>query len=97
MEMKTWYNDSTTNFKTFRDKTDEPPTVKSELTRLDAKRTNLLREFYYKVADALPQLAEELEFADLDLGGKGGPLLEQHLAVCEMLVAFKRVELGKHM
>ena len=96
-EIKTWYNDATTNFQTFRDRDDEPKTVASELKRLDNRRANLLREFYYKVADALPQLAEELEFADLDLGGDGGPLIEQHLAVCEMMEAFKRVELGKHL
>ena len=72
-------------------------TVKSELSQLDPRRAHLVREFYYKVADALPQLAEELEFADLDLGGEGGPLIEQHLAVCEMMEAFKRVELGKYL
>jgi len=94
--MNTWYNDATTHFHTFRD---EPPakTVQSELKKLDPRRVNLLREFFYKVADALPQLAEELEFADCDLGGEAGPLLEQHIAVCEMLEAFKKVELGRYL
>lgn len=72
-------------------------TIKAELSQLDPKRYQLIREFYYKVADALPQLAEELEFADLDLGGESGPLLEQHLAICEMMDVFKKVELGKHL
>lgn len=83
------------------DVVDEPGgdarTVASELKKLDPRRANLLRDFYYRVADALPQLAEELEFADLDLGGDGGPLLSQHLVVCEMLDAFRRLELGKHL
>lgn len=71
--------------------------VKSELDQLDIRRRSLLRDFFYRVSDALPQLAEELEFADLDNGGEAGPLLEQHLAVCEMLESFKRVELGKYL
>lgn len=72
-------------------------TVQGELKQLDARRASLVREFYYKVSDALPQLAEELEMADLDLGGDGGPLIDQHLIVCEMLAAFKQLELGKHL
>ena len=73
-------------------------TVKSELKKLDAIRANLIREFYYKVADALPQLAEELEFADLDIpGNTGGPLIEQHFIVCEMMELFDKLELGKYL
>ncbi len=71
--------------------------VSDQLDQLDGRRRELLRKFYYRVSDALPQLAEELEFADLDLGGDGGPLIEQHLVVCEMLQAFKRLELGEHL
>lgn len=74
-----------------------PKDIKSELDQLDALRRLLLRELFYRVADSLPLLADELEFADLDLGGEGGPLCEQHLAVCEVLEAFKRVELGKYL
>ena len=37
-----------------KDKAEEK-TVASELKRLDNRRANLLREFYYKLADALPQ------------------------------------------
>lgn len=44
--------------------------VKSELDQLDIRRRSLLREFFYKVADALPHLAMQLEFADLDNGAK---------------------------
>ena len=75
----------------------KPRTVQSELKLLDDRRVNLLRDLFYKVADALPQLAEELEFADMDTGMEGGPLLGQHLAACEMLEAFKRIELGKYL
>ena len=72
-------------------------TTKTELKKLDNRRAELIRKFYYQVADALPQLAEELEFADLDLGGEGGPLIEEHLAVCEMMEAFRRVTVGKFL
>ena len=77
-------------------------TVETELKKLNPKRFNLIREFYFKVADSLPQLAEELEFADLDIGEgdpdmEAGPLLDQHLIICEMMEAFKRIELGKYV
>ena len=72
-------------------------TTKTELKKLDNRRAELIRKYYYQVADALPQLAEELEFADLDLGGEGGPLIEEHLAVCEMMEAFLRVTVGKFL
>ena len=72
-------------------------TTATELKSLDPRRRRLLKDFYYNVADALPMLAEELEFADLDLGGEGGPLLELHLVVCEMMNVFKDVDLGKHL
>jgi len=75
--------------------TTETQTVKTELQKLDPRRYQLVREFYYKVADALPQLAEELEFADLDTGGHGGSLIEQHLIVCEMMDTFNKLELGQ--
>ena len=71
--------------------------IQTAIKQLPAQRAALIREFYYQVADALPQLAEELEFADLDLGGEGGPLIEQHLIVCEMLAAFKKLDLGKYL
>ena len=72
-------------------------TTESELKQLDPRRASLIREFYYKVEDALPQLAEELEFADLDLGGDAGPLLEQHLVICEMMTLLNRVDVGKYL
>ena len=72
-------------------------TVKTELAKLDPRRAGLLRDFYYDLAAALPQLAEDLEMADLDNGGAAGPLLDQHLVVCEMMDLFKRIELGKHL
>jgi len=72
-------------------------TVKTELAKLDPRRAGLLRDLYYDLGAALPQLAEELEFADLDNGGEAGPLLDQHLIVCEMLELFRRIELGKHL
>jgi hypothetical protein len=52
---------------------------------------------FYQVADALPQLAEELEFADLDLGGDGGPLIDEHLMVCEVIEAFRKLKIGKYL
>lgn len=67
----------------------------SELQKLDRQRYHLIRQFYYQVSDALPQLAEELEFADLDNGGHGGPLIEQHFIVCEMLDLFKKLGLNQ--
>ena len=71
-------------------------TVKSELAQLDPKRIELLRRFYYQISDALPQLAEELEFADIDTGtDDAGPLIDQHMIVCEMMESFKQLELGK--
>ena len=87
--------------------TTETQTVKTELQKLDPRRYQLLREFYYKVADSLPQLAEELEFADLDIINaqadpdayhdtrETAPLLEQYFIVCEMMEVFKRLELGQ--
>lgn len=95
--MKTWYNDVTTNFQIMRE---EKPakTVQTELKDLDAKRHELIRRFYYAVGDALPQLAEELEFADLDLGGHGGPLMCLSMAAVEMQNAFERLDsLGKYL
>lgn len=77
--------------------TTETKTVQSELRQLDARRTALLKDLYYRISDALPQLAEELEFADLDLGGEAGPLIEQHLLVCEMMQAFDKIDLGKYL
>ena len=81
--------------KTMTTKTEK--TVASELKRLDNQRGNRLRELFYQVADALPQLAEELELADLDLGGDGGPLIDQYLTVCKMLEAFDSIKLGKYL
>jgi hypothetical protein len=72
-------------------------TTKTELKKLDNRRAELIRKLYCEVACALPQLAEELEFADLDLGGEGGPLIEEHLVVCEMMEAFRRVTVGKFL
>ena len=71
--------------------------VKAELKKLDPKRFTLIRQMFYQVADALPQLAEELEFADLDLGGEGGPLIDEHLMVCEVIEAFRKLKIGKYM
>ena len=72
-------------------------TTATELKALDPRRRQLLKDYFYNVADALPILAEQLELADLDLGGEGGPLLELHLVVCEMMDVFKDVDLGKHL
>lgn len=69
-------------------------TVESEMKRLDPKRFHSIRDFYYDLAAALPQLAEELELADLDLGGEGGPLIEQHLILCQMMETFKKITIG---
>jgi hypothetical protein len=63
-------------------------TTYSEMLKLD---------FYFAIGDALPQLAEELEFADLDNGGNGGPLIEDHLIVCEMMELFDKLQIGKHV
>ena len=84
-------------------------TVRSELKKLDPKRYQLIREFYYKIADALPQLAEELEFADLDIINmqadpdayhehrESAPLLDQHFIICEMMDTFKGLKLGEYL
>ena len=72
-------------------------TTATELKALGPRRRQLLKDYFYNVADSLPQLAKQLEFADLDLGGEGGPLLELHLVVCEMMNVFKDVDLGKHL
>jgi len=72
-------------------------TTATELKSLDPRRRQLLKDYFYNVADSLPQLAKQLEFADLDLGGEGGPLLELHLVVCEMMNLFHDVDLGKHL
>ena len=44
--------------------------IETELRSLDPKRQALIRHFYYRIAESLPQLIEELEFADLDLHGE---------------------------
>ena len=76
--------------------TTETRTVEGELKKLTVQRRRLLKEFYYAVASALPQLAEELEFADLDLPANSpGPLLDQHNLVCDIMVLFAKIELGK--
>ena len=72
-------------------------TTATELKALDPRRRQLLKDYFLDIAAALPILAEQLEFADLDLGGEGGPLLELHLVVCEMMNVFKDVDLGKHL
>jgi hypothetical protein len=71
--------------------------VKAEIKKLDPGRITLIRQMFYQVADALPQLAEGLEFADLDLGGEGGPLIDEHLMVCEVIEAFRKLKIGKYL
>lgn len=72
-------------------------TVKGELDQLTGQRLNELRALYYGIADNLAPLAEQLEFADLETEGDAGPLIEQHLILCQMMEAFKKIELGKYL
>lgn len=79
-----------------------PKTVKSELLRLaSTQKGNLyvrdIREAAYDLGESLARLASELESADLLIGGHGGPLIEQHLIVCEMMELAKKLELTKYL
>lgn len=81
---------------------DKQKTVKSELLRLaSTQKGNLyirdIREAAYDLAESLSRLASELESADLLIGGHGGPLIEQHLIVCEMIELSKKLELTKYL
>ena len=72
--------------------------VHNELTGLEGHRLNEIKDAYYGVAGNLPALAHALELADLDLGGEAGPLLDLHLAACEMLEGLKKLKaLGQYL
>ena len=69
-------------------------TIGYELVRSSPEGRNKIRNAYYGVSDHIRTLANVLEMADLERGGKGGPLLEQHLIVCQMLELFDKLTLG---
>ena len=73
------------------------PTVKSELSKLSPKRFNTNRQQFYAITDNLRPLLAELEMADLDNGGNGGPLIDEHLLLCEALEIFEKLKIGKHL
>ena len=80
----------------------ERTVLKTRIKRLLVEHDATLVSHYYVHPD-LQDLAEEtggcvadsLEMADLEGGGKGGPLIEQHLIVCEMLAAYDKLSIGR--
>lgn len=96
--MEAWYNNATVNFRTFREQDEaaveksRPITIEDQLAALPADRVEKIRKAYVAVYDAMhdavPALMRELEMADLDSGSAGGPLLREHLLVCELLERF---------
>ena len=70
-------------------------TIGTELVRLSPQGRTVIKNAFYGVADHLKPLADVLEMADLERGGKGGPLLEQHLIVCQMLELFDKLTIGR--
>lgn len=72
-------------------------TIGTELVRLSPDAREHIRKAYYAIADNLKPLADSLEMADLERGGKGGPLINEHLIVCEMLAAFEKLTVGRFL
>jgi hypothetical protein len=72
-------------------------TVKSELAKLSPERFNAIRQRYYAIADNLRPLMTELEMADLNNGGNGDALLDEHLIVCEIVTLFDKLKIGSHI
>lgn len=70
-------------------------TIGTELVRLSPQGRTVIKNAFYGVADHLKTLADVLEMADLERGGKGGPLLEQHLIACQMLELFDKLTIGR--
>jgi len=73
------------------------PTVKSELSKLSPERFSTIRQQFYAIADNLRPLLTELEMADLDNGGNGGPLIDEHLLLCEIVTLFDKLKIGSHI
>lgn len=70
-------------------------TIGTELVRLSPQARTAIRNAFYGISDHIQTLADALEMADLERGGKGGPLIEQHLIVCEMLAAYDKLSIGR--
>lgn len=70
-------------------------TSASELARLPYAQMRMIRIAYREAVEAIGKLAERLELADCDLGHEAGPLLDDHLAACEILESLKRLGIAK--
>ena len=72
-------------------------TVQQELTKLTPERFNAIRQQYLAIADNLRPLMTELVKADLDNGGNGDALLDEHLIVREIVTLFDKLQIGNHI
>lgn len=70
-------------------------TLRTELKQISNPRFNAIRESYYKLAESIPILSDELEKADLENGGNAGPLLDEHFIMLEIMDILKRSNLGQ--
>ena len=57
----------------------------AELSKLPPRRRDLVKQAYYRTIEGLQQLQRELEFADMDTGGKAGPLLDLHFVTLNVM------------
>lgn len=75
----------------------ETGTLREEMLRLKAERSNAIRRHFYAVSDHLRPLMHHLEMADLDNGGFAGPLLDEHLLVAACVDLFEKLKIGQHL
>ncbi len=68
--------------------------LRNAMQKLDPDTYQEIRESFYRIADNLKPLADALEKADADLGGKAGPLLDEHFLFLQMYEQFRKSNLG---
>ncbi len=63
---------------------------------MDGQQAQRIREAYYKAAEGLHALAEELELADVEVGATNDhALINEHLIACLAISAMKKSLLGR--
>ncbi|TWT81241.1 hypothetical protein CA13_26920 [Planctomycetes bacterium CA13] len=67
--------------------------LRTSMQKLDPDTYRRIREDFYRIADNLKPLAEDLEEADADVRPEG-PLLEEHFIFIQMYDLLRKSELG---
>ena len=67
--------------------------LRNAMQKLDSDTYQRIREDFYRIADNLKPLADNLEMADADVGPEG-PLLEEHYIFIQMYDLLRKSELG---